>query len=153
MSSNKPRGEGKVNNNNNSLHNKILLVDDEPGITTVFALGIEDHGFKVEAFKDPLQALADFKKGSYDLVLIDYKMPNMNGFELHREIRKIDEKVKVCFITAFEVYYEELKKKFQNSLNSSSRQQPGQEEDVKCFIQKPIDIDELIKRIKQELNS
>ena len=153
MSSNKPRGEGKVNNNNNSLHNKILLVDDEPDITTVFALGLEDHGFKVDVFNDPLQALSDFKKGSYDLVLIDYKMPNMNGFELHREIRKIDEKVKVCFITAFEIYYDELKKKFQNSLNASSRQQHRQEEDVKCFIQKPIDIDELIKRIKQELNS
>jgi DNA-binding response OmpR family regulator len=153
MSSNKPRGEGKVNNNNNSLHNKILLVDDEPDITTVFALGLEDHGFKVDVFNDPLQALSDFKKGSYDLVLIDYKMPNMNGFELHREIRKIDEKVKVCFITAFEIYYDELKKKFQNSLNTSSRQQHRQEEDVKCFIQKPIDIDELIKRIKQELNS
>src|SRR2546427_12452599 len=151
MSSNKPRGEGKVNNNNNSLHNKILLVDDEPGITTVFALGLEDHGFKVEAFKDPLQALADFKKGSYDLVLIDYKMPNMNGFELHREIRKIDEKVKVCFITAFEVYHEELKKKFQSNLDTSP--QYKQKIDVKCFIQKPIDIDELVKRIKEELNS
>jgi CheY-like chemotaxis protein len=153
MSSNKPRGEVKVNNNNNSLHNKILLVDDEPDITTVFALGLEDYGFKVDVFNDPLQALSDFKKGSYDLVLINYKMPNMNGFELHREIRKIDEKVKVCFITAFEVYYDELKKKFQNSLNASSRRQHRQEEDVKCFIQKPIDIDELIRRIKQELNS
>jgi CheY-like chemotaxis protein len=152
MSGNKPRGEGKMNNNNNSLHNKILLVDDEPDITTVFALGLEDHGFEVDVFNDPLQALSNFKKGSYDLVLIDYKMPNMNGFELHREIRKIDEKVKVCFITAFEVYYEELKNKFQNSLNAPSRQQHGQE-DVKCFIQKPIDLDELIKRIKQELNS
>jgi two-component system, OmpR family, response regulator ChvI len=152
MSSNKPRGEDKMNNNNNSLHNKILLVDDEPDITTVFALGLEDHGFKVDVFNDPLQALSDFKKGSYDLVLINYKMPNMNGFELRTEIRKNDEKVKVCFITAFEVYYEELNNKFQYSLNASSRQQHGQEQDVKCFIQKPIDIDELIKRIKQELN-
>jgi hypothetical protein len=50
MSSNKPRGEVKVNNNNNSLHNKILLVDDEPDITTVFALGLEDYGFKVDVF-------------------------------------------------------------------------------------------------------
>jgi len=151
MSSNKPRGEGKVNNNNNSLHNKILLVDDEPDITTVFALGLEDHGFKVDVFNDPLQALSDFKKGSYDLVLIDYKMPNMNGFELHREIRKIDEKVKVCFITAFEVYHEELKKKFRSSSNASPHCK--QEVDVKCFIQKPIDIDELVQRIKEELNS
>jgi DNA-binding response OmpR family regulator len=154
MSRNIPTGEGKMNNNNNSLRNKILLIDDEPDITTIFVLGLEDHAFKVDVFIDPLRALADFEKGSYDFVLIDYKMPNMNGFELHREIRKIDEKIKVCFITAFEVYYEELKKKFHNSLNASSRQQHGQEEeDVKCFIQKPIDIDELIKRIKQELNS
>ena len=77
----------------------------------------------------------------------------MNGFELYREIRKIDERVKVCFVTAFEVYYEELKKKFHSSLNASPPQQYGQEEDVKCFIQKPIDIDELVKRIKEELNS
>ena len=69
-------------------------------------------------------------------------MPNMNGFELYREIRKIDDRVKVCFITAFEVYYEELKNRFQHK-----------EEDVRCFISKPIDIDELVIRIKEELNS
>jgi CheY-like chemotaxis protein len=141
-----------MNNYNKSLRNKILLVDDEPDITTVFSLGLEDHGFKVDASNDPLQALSDFKKGSYDLVLIDYKMPNMNGLELHREIRKIDEKVKVCFITAFEVYREEPKNEFQIPLNASSQQQLEREV-AKCFIHKPIDIDELIKRIKQELNS
>jgi DNA-binding response OmpR family regulator len=84
------------NNNNNSLHNKILLVDDEPDITAVFTLGLEDHGFKVDTFNDPLQALSDFKTGSYDLALIDYKMSNMNGFDLYLEIMKIDEKVKVA---------------------------------------------------------
>jgi len=77
-------------------------------------------------------------------------MPNMNGFELFREIRKIDDKVRVCFITAFEVYHGELKKKFQGSSNASP--QYKQEVAVKCFIQKPIDIDELVKRIKEELN-
>jgi len=130
-----------MNNYNKSLRNKILLVDDEADITTVFSLGLEDHGFRVDVSNDPLQALSDFKKGSYDLVLIDYKMPNMNGLELHREIRKIDEKVKVCFITAFEVYREEPKNEFQNTLNASSRQQHEREEVAKCFIHKPIDID------------
>ena len=138
-----------TNNNNND--NRILLVDDEVDITTVFTLCLEDNGFEVDAFNDPLQALAGFKSGSYELALIDYKMPNMNGFELYREIRKIDERVKVCFITAFEVYHEELKKKYQSNLNASP--QCKQEVDVKCFIQKPIDIDELVKRIKEELNS
>ena len=139
--------------NNNNKNNRILLVDDEVDITTVFTLALADNGFEVDAFNDPIQALSGFRSGSYDLALIDYKMPNMNGFELYREIRKIDERVKVCFVTAFEVYYEELKKKFHSSLNASPPQQYGQEEDVKCFIQKPIDIDELVKRIKEELNS
>ena len=137
--------------NNNNDDNRILLVDDEVDITTVFTLCLEDNGFEVDAFNDPVQALSGFKSGSYELALIDYKMPNMNGFELYREIRKIDERVKVCFITAFEVYHEELKKKFQSNLNTSP--QYKQEVDVKCFIQKPIDIDELVKRIKEELNS
>src|SRR5947209_14773133 len=136
--------------NNNNKNNRILLVDDELDITTVFTLALEDNGFEVDAFNDPLQALSGFKSGSYDLALIDYKMRNLNGFELYREIRKIDERVKVCFITAFEVYHEELKNRFQPSSISSPEHK---EEDVKCFIQKPIDIDELVKRIKEELNS
>ena len=137
------------NNNNNSLHNKILIVDDEPDITAVFTLGLEDHGFKVDTFNDPLQALSDFETGSYDLALIDYKMSNMNGFDLYLEIMKIDEKVKVCFITAFDV---ELKQKLESSLNEASPLQYGQKNPI-CFIQKPIEIDELIKRIKEELAS
>jgi len=116
-------------------------------------MGLEDSGFKVDVFNDPIQALSGFKSGLYDLALLDYKMPNMNGFELYREIKKIDDKIRVCFITAFEVYYEELKKKFQSSSNASPPQQYRKEVDVKCFIQKPIDIDELVKRIKEELNS
>ena len=139
--------------NNTNNNNRILLVDDELDITTVFTLGLEDNGFEVDAFNDPIQALSDFKTGLYDLALIDYKMPNMNGFELYREIRKIDERVKICFITAFEVYHEELKKKFQGSLNLSREDKQEEEVDLQCFIQKPIDIDDLVKRIKEELNS
>jgi CheY-like chemotaxis protein len=137
--------------NNNNNNNRILLVDDEVDITTVFTLALADNGFEVDTFNDPIQSLSGFKSGSYDLALIDYKMPNMSGFELYKEIRKIDERVKICFITAFEVYHEELKKKFQSNLDTSS--QYKQEVDVKCFIQKPIDIDELVRRIKEELNS
>jgi two-component system, OmpR family, response regulator ChvI len=128
---------------------KILLVDDERDITTLFTLGLEVNGFEVDAFNDPLQALSGFKSASYDLVLLDYRMPAMNGFELYREIRKRDKKVKVCFITAFEVYQDELKKL--EDMSSSS--QYKQEADVKCFIQKPIGIGKLVKRIKEELNS
>ena len=82
-SSNPENNNNNNNNNNNSLHNKILLVDDEPDITAVFTLGLEDHGFKVDTFNDPLQALSDFKTGSYDLALIDHKMC-MNPVEYER---------------------------------------------------------------------
>ena len=116
-------------------------------------MGLDDAGFKVDAYNDPILALSNFKPNFYSLLILDINMPKMNGYELYKEIRKIDERVKVCFVTAFEVYYEELKKKFQSSLNASQPQQYGQEEDVKCFIQKPIDIDDLVKRIKEELNS
>ncbi len=142
------------NNNDDNNNNKILLVDDEVDITTVYTLGLQDNGFKVDAFNDSLQALSDFKSGFYDLMLIDYKLPKMNGFELYKEIRKIDDKVKVCFITAFDVDHGEIKKEFQSSSNTTQRDEPGKKDlDVKCFIQKPIDIDELVKRVKAELNS
>ena len=64
----------------------------------------------------------------------------MNGFELYQEMEKIDNKVKVCFITAFEVYYEALREVFPNL-------------EVGCFIRKPIEIDELVNIIRKELNS
>ena len=66
-------------------------------------------------------------------------MPKMNGFELYQEIEKIDDKVKVCFITAFEVYYKSLRELFQTVK-------------VDCFIQKPIATNDLVQRIKTELD-
>lgn len=82
-----------------SSNGRVLLVDDEPDITTVLGIGLDDDGFKVDTFNDPLIALSQFNKSSYDVVILDIKMPKMDGFELYREIRKIDDKVKVFFIT------------------------------------------------------
>jgi len=93
-------------NNKGDNNNRILIVDDEVGITTIYTLGLQDNGFKVDAFNDPIQILSDLKNGSYNLALLDYKMPNMNGLELYRGIRKVDPKVKICFVTAFDIYLE-----------------------------------------------
>ena len=79
------------NNNNNS--NRILLVDDEYDITLSIGTSLEDNGFAVDAFNDPLEGLSSFKKGVYALALLDFKMPKMNGFELYDKIRKIDDKI------------------------------------------------------------
>src|SRR5712692_567132 len=104
--------------------NRILIVDDEIDITKSIKKGLEQNGFEVGAYNDPLKALSEFKPDIYDLLLLDIRMPNMNGFELYRELKKKDSAAKVCFITAFEVYQHEFQKVFPSS-------------DVKCFIRKP----------------
>jgi two-component system, OmpR family, response regulator ChvI len=118
---------------------KILIVDDDTDITLAFKKGLENDGFKVDVFNDPVEALSNFEASKYDLLLLDIRMPKMNGFELYKEMDKIDNDIKVCFITAFEVYYEALREVF-----------PSLE--VECFIRKPIEIGSLVKRIKNELN-
>ena len=117
---------------------KILLVDDEPDITLTLKNGLEENGFSVDAFNDPKAALSKFKAASYDLSLVDIKMADLNGVQLFQEIKKKDNSAKVCFITAYEVYYDRLKEDFP-TLN------------VGCFIKKPIEIQELVKKIREEL--
>ena len=119
---------------------RILLVDDECDITIAFRMSLESNGFIVDTFNDPQGALSNFKAGVYDLLLIDIKMPKMNGFELYQEIERIDNKAKVCFITAFEVYYKSLRELFPTT-------------NVDCFIKKPITTDELVERIRTELSA
>ncbi len=126
--------------------NRILLVDDEPDLTAIFSMGLEDNGLKVNTFNDPQLALSEFKEGEYDPVILDYKMRNMNGFELYRKIRKVDEKVRVCFLTAFDIHSEDLKRIPLQSISS-------ERDAMKYLIQKPIEIDDLVKRIKEELIS
>jgi CheY-like chemotaxis protein len=118
---------------------KILVVDDEPDNTSIFSMGLEDGGFEVDAFTDPLLALSKFKSDhkKYDLLILDIKMPDMNGFELYEEIRKIDNKVKTCFLTAYgEGYTEEFGRRFSSSINVS-------------FIRKPIRVDDLVKKVNE----
>ena len=103
---------------------------------------LEENGFKVDTFTDPLLALENFKEeaGQYDMIILDIKMPNMNGFELYRQIKKIDDKAKVCFLTAGEMYYGVYTDIF-NSL------------DAEYFIRKPIDNEELVKRVNRILGT
>jgi two-component system, OmpR family, response regulator ChvI len=89
---------------------KLMAVDDEPDITFTLKKELEQSGFSLDVFNDPIVALSYFKPGYYDLILLDVKMPKLNGFELYQEINKKDKKVKACFITAYELYYESLKK-------------------------------------------
>jgi two-component system, OmpR family, response regulator ChvI len=125
---------------NTSIKKRILLVDDEIDITTTYRMALEEAGFQVDDYNDSSLALSEYKPGIYDLLLFDVKMPNINGFELYEKIKgsKTDQKPKVCFITAFEVYYQALKELFPK-------------DDVDCFLSKPISLDELVKTVKSEL--
>jgi two-component system, OmpR family, response regulator ChvI len=114
----------------------ILIVDDEPDVNLSLKIALETNGFEVDTFNDPIMALDNFKKGVYDLLILDIKMPKMNGFELYREIRKIDNEVKVCFLTAGEMYYGAYSDIF----------------DENQFIRKPINNEELVNKVNEMIN-
>jgi DNA-binding NtrC family response regulator len=120
------------------MKKRILIVDDDQGTTLPFKMGLENQGFTVETFNDPQLALLKFRSNYFDLSLIDVRMEGMNGFELVQELKKIDNNLKVCFITSFKAYYDSLIQEYPNM-------------DHKCFIQKPISIDDLIKHIEKVL--
>jgi CheY-like chemotaxis protein len=134
---------------------KILLVDDELDIAMTFKLTLESTGFTVNAYQDPLIALSKFKPGYYDLVILDIKMPKMNGFELYTEIRKIDNQVKVCFITAGEMYYEGIRSERQEERIGQVGRVGREKEEQYCkldterFLQKPISNVDLVKIIEK----
>jgi DNA-binding response OmpR family regulator len=120
---------------------RILAVDDEPDLTMICSLALQYHGFKVDTFNDSQEALSNFKPGYYDLVILDIKMPKMDGFELYDKIKKKDDKVKICFLTASELYYEEFRKKEYSAL------------DKNLFLKKPIDNDDLLKEVNKIMKS
>ena len=125
------------------INKRILIVDDESDVNLTLKMVLEENGFKVDSFTDPLLALENFKGESetYDMLILDVRMPDMNGFELYKEIKKIDDKVKVCFLTAGEMDYEQFEKELFSAL------------DENCFIQKPIQNETLIKRLNRIISA
>ena len=116
------------------MKKRILIVDDEPDINLLFKMILEENSeFMVHSFTDPLLALKNFKPNLYDLILVDIKMPEMDGLDFYREIRKIDKNVRLCFVTASEKYYEPFRKEIYDILGEN------------CFIQKPITNEDLLK--------
>jgi CheY-like chemotaxis protein len=128
------------NNNNNKKKKRILIVDDETDVNYTFETVLEEKGFAVDSFDNPVLALNYFKPDLYDLVLLDIKMPAMDGFKLCEEMKKIDNKFKVCFLTASEMFYEQYR--------PTHSVITGENYPV---IQKPIKNEELIEQINEML--
>ncbi|HZA47362.1 MAG TPA: response regulator [Nitrososphaera sp.] len=118
----------------------MLLVDDEPDITYLVEMVLEDNGFVVDSHTDPTLALSNFKPRLYDLLLLDIRMPKINGFDLYQKTKEIDSNVRVCFLTASELFYEEYR-----------RVNPYPRLDKEKFIQKPVRSGELIRQLNEIL--
>src|ERR687889_711046 len=127
-----------TNDNYKKNKRKILLVDDEPDIIYSIKRLLEDNEFVVDTYTDPTLALSNFKPRLYDLLLLDIKMPKMSGLDLYQKIKEIDSNVKICFLTASELFYEEYRR-----LDAYPRL------DKAYFIQKPFRSEELIRQLKE----
>ena len=114
---------------------RILIVDDEVDITKVLKSGLERSGFAVDAYNDPIEALASVTPQKYDLAIFDVQMPIMNGFDLFREFRKIDVRTSVWFMTAFEIHLPEFQKMFVDIEPAG-------------ILKKPFSVQDLLKQVK-----
>jgi DNA-binding response OmpR family regulator len=124
---------------NSSERKKILFVDDDSDITTISKAALERNGFEVQTYESSLSALENFKPGSYDLLVVDIKMRDMNGFELYDEISKMDNNIEVCFLTAATEYYDKYKQR-----HSSKKRE--------FFITKPVSLKDLANTIDSILS-
>ena len=122
---------------------KILVVDNESDITFTLQSILEDNGFIVDIYTDPVLALRNFQANSYDVILLDIKMPDMDGFELYIKIREKDPKVKICFLTAIATFNEEFRR---------TRLVLGKTIHEDYFIQKPIKMEDLLKKLTSIMN-
>lgn len=132
---------------------RILLVDDEPDITMAISIALEADGFEVHSYNSPKLALFNFKPDYYDLAILDIKMPEMDGFRLYNQMKNIDSRLEICFITADDkTYYE--------GPQQEQKQNKGVQEKIspeycalneEIFIQKPISNGDLIREIKKRM--
>ena len=121
---------------------RLMIVDDEEDVCTVMKWSLQQAGFDVDAFSQPTTALEHFRPYRYDLILIDVKMPDMDGFEFYRRIKDIQHDVKACFMTAALDSNEEF----------ITKHLPGNDKRI-CVARKPIRIQELVLLLNAEMDS
>ena len=113
---------------------RIMIVDDDNDCIFTFKIVLERYGFKVYSFNSAYLALDEFRSDFYDLAILDIILPGMNGFQLYRELKKIDKNLKVCFLSAGQLLY-------LDDLDVSKI-------DASCFIRKPIENQRLVQRVE-----
>lgn len=119
------------------MNKRVLIIDDEPDIILTLRMALEQNGFRTDSYSDSILAYKNFRAGVYDLVLLDIKMPNVDGFQLYQKIKRTDSRVKICFLTASEFYDEEIRK-----------EQGFDGFNEELFLRKPVEIACLIDTIR-----
>ncbi|HKR74385.1 MAG TPA: response regulator [Candidatus Nitrosocosmicus sp.] len=121
----------------------IVIIDDEVDLLMVYKRALEMSGLVVSAFADPLNALDEFRANhsKYHLVITDIRMPNMNGYKLINQIKKINPTVKIIFVTAQQVSKSDIMANLDNEVSFDE------------FIIKPVSLDMLNKVVQSVINS
>jgi CheY-like chemotaxis protein len=123
----------------NQKKRRILIVDDEPDTCMTFQTVLEDADYKCKSYTDSVKVLEEFKPNCYDLIILDIKMPALNGFELCKKIIEVDKTVHIVFITASEEYYEKFRNRdYSELVNDISNT---------SYIQTPIGNKELVQKV------
>jgi CheY-like chemotaxis protein len=115
-----------------ATRSKILVIDDNPDVTRALKSILELNGAKVTVYNNPLEAVKKFRAHEYDLVLLDFQMPEMDGFEVYRHLTKVDKSARICLLTSFDVYEREFATVF-----------PGAR--IHAFLKKPVETRSLLK--------
>jgi DNA-binding response OmpR family regulator len=121
---------------------RIMVIDDDPDVTMTLQTVLQQNGFRTDPYDDPVTAYKNFRDGVYDLVLLDIKMPIVDGFLLYQKIRRTDKRVRICFLTASEFYRERFRK-----------EQGFDGFDQESLLKKPIDMKDLVDTTKKLLDS
>jgi CheY-like chemotaxis protein len=128
---------------NQKRSRRILIVDDEPDICMTFQIVLEDAGYECKSYTDSVKALQEFRPNYYDLILLDIQMRMLNGFELCKKIRELDNTPHVIFITASEEYYEKSRSQDYRELVNNN--------DNISYIQTPIGNKELVQIVNMTI--
>ncbi|HEX2406077.1 MAG TPA: response regulator [Nitrososphaeraceae archaeon] len=114
---------------------RIMIIDDDVDITNLFSIFLEYNGYSVDAYTNPMEAINNLRKNSHDLIILDLKMPNMDGMTLYNKVKEIDSNVMICFTTA--------------DLNYIKQLQKGIIDIEKIVLDKPV----LLKDLKNKIDS
>jgi CheY-like chemotaxis protein len=129
-------GEVGQGSNNQTKINRILIVDDEPDVCTLYQMVLEDAGYRCISYSNSVKAMHEFIPNYYDLILLDIKMPVIDGFELCEKIREANKSIVIIFITASEHLYKKvIEEGYPELINYNSIR----------YVQKPIANEELTK--------